>query len=225
MPCCCGASNNSLEAAQKQGVMNSKQYIIAVTGGIGAGKSVVCRVLRALGYPVFDCDSEAKSLMDSDKAIKDRLAREISADVILADGSIDRRRLARIVFADAARLDILNSIVHGAVRERIAAWASAQSSKTVFVETAILFQSGLNRMVDEEWRVEAPLDMRVERVMARNSMSRSEVEARIAAQNFEVAPGEPEPRLVVLNNDERSSLLFQILVSTRSLEPDASVRP
>ena len=117
--------------------------LIAVTGGIGAGKSVVCRVLRAMGYPVFDCDSEAKALMDADCDIKRRIAIEIDESAVCG-GSIDRRRLAEIVFADAEKLEILNSIVHGAVRQRIAEWAQTLAGRLLFVETAILFQSGLN---------------------------------------------------------------------------------
>ncbi len=198
--------------------------LIAVTGGIGAGKSVVCRVLRAMGYPVFDCDSEAKALMDADCDIKRRIAIEIDESAVCG-GSIDRRRLAEIVFADAEKLDILNSIVHGAVRQRIAEWAQTLAGRLLFVETAILFQSGLNRLVDEEWRVEAPHDMRVERVMNRNAMTREQVEARIAAQEYDVSPDEPKPHLVRMLNDERHSLLSQILVRISNLSPAESVMP
>ena len=85
-------------------MMTTTPLLIAVTGGIGSGKSVVCRVLRTLGYPVFDCDSEARAIMDSDRTIHGRLCSAISADVV-RDGVIDRRMLASIVFADAAKLD------------------------------------------------------------------------------------------------------------------------
>lgn len=198
--------------------------LIAVTGGIGAGKSVVCRVLRTMGYPVFDCDSEAKALMDADCDIKRRIAIEIDESAVCC-GNIDRRRLAEIVFADVAKLEILNSIVHGAVRQRIAEWEQTLAGRLLFVETAILFQSGLNRLVDEEWRVEAPRDMRVERVMMRNAMTREQVEARIEAQEYVVSPDEPKLHLVRLFNDERHSLLSQILVRISNLSPAESVMP
>ena len=99
------------------------------------------------------------------------------------------------------------------------------AGRLLFVETAILFQSGLNRLVDEEWRVEAPHDMRVERVMNRNAMTREQVEARIEAQEYVVSPDEPKPHLVRLFNDDRHSLLSQILVRISNLSPAESVMP
>lgn len=183
--------------------------IVAITGGIGAGKSVVSRVLRALGYPVYDCDSRAKALMDCDAAIKARLAGEIAREVI-CDDAIDRAALARIVFADSFKLAKLNAIVHEAVRLDIADWVSRQSAHRVFVETAILYQSGLNRMVDAEWRVTAPEQLRIERVMARNGLSADAVRARIESQRFEPAPDEPRPALHELLNDGVTPLLPRI---------------
>ena len=89
--------------------------IIGVTGGIGSGKSVVCRFLRILGYSVYDSDERAKVLMDSSTSIKSALVAEFGADVCI-DGVLDRRRLAEIVFADAMALNRLNAIVHPAVK-------------------------------------------------------------------------------------------------------------
>ena len=89
--------------------------IIGVTGGIGSGKSVVCRFLHILGYSVYDSDERAKVLMDSSASIKSALVAEFGADVCI-DGVLDRRRLAEIVFADAMALNRLNAIVHPAVK-------------------------------------------------------------------------------------------------------------
>ena len=182
--------------------------VVAVTGGIGSGKSVVCRILRMLGYDVFDCDSEAKALMDADCAIHERLNKEIDCDIV-RDGIIDRSRLAGIVFADSGKLAILNSIVHGAVRRRIEQWKSSCSSSPVFVETAILFQSGLNEVVDAELRVTAPEDIRIGRVMARNSISRQAVEARIESQRHTPLPGAVIPPLFTICNDGVAPVLPQ----------------
>ena len=193
-------------------MMTTTPLLIAVTGGIGSGKSVVCRVLRTLGYPVFDCDSEARAIMDSDRSIHGRLCSAISADVV-RDGVIDRRLLASIVFADAAKLDTLNAIVHGAVRDRLAQWHGSHSGHAVFVETAIFFQSGLNRMTGAEWRVTAPEDVRIHRVMLRNGLSADEVRSRIKAQDFKAAPDEPRPPLTEIINDGRRAVLPQILAA------------
>ena len=214
--------------------------LTALTGGIGAGKSVVSRILRTMGYPVFDCDSEARALMDADSRIKERIAAEIAAEAI-AGSDIDRRRLAEIVFADAAKLEILNSIVHAAVKERLAQWVESEvkseevrvkseevrvkseevrvkgeevrvksGEPMLFVETAILYQSGLNRLVDSEWCVEAPMELRIDRVMNRNGLTRSQVEDRIASQHFEIPDGEPRPFRSLIFNDGINAVLPQI---------------
>ena len=94
---------------------------IAICGGIGSGKSIVSRILTVLGFDVYDCDREAKRLMDADDAIKDAIAREIAGECIV-DGTIDRPRLAGIVFSDSVKLEALNAIVHAAVRRHLAAW-------------------------------------------------------------------------------------------------------
>ena len=183
--------------------------LIAITGGIGSGKSVVCRILRAMGYEVFDCDSRAKALMDADEGIKERLAAEIAAETV-TEGKIDRAKLSAIVFADKAKLQILNNIVHSAVRENLKQWQAQHNADVCFVETAILFESGLNRLVDGEWRVMSPLELRVERTMKRSNMSRQQVEARISAQQYTPSPDEPQPALTIITNDEKSPLLPQI---------------
>lgn len=185
------------------------KLLVAITGGIGSGKSVVCRILRTLGYPVYDCDSRAKALMDADDTIKRRLTEEIDG-LCVVDGAIDRRRLAAVVFEDAEKLALLNSMVHSAVRDDIAAWVGEQERNITFVETAILYESGLNTMVDAEWRVESPLELRIARTMKRSTMSRSEVEKRIAAQNIDAQAGVSPVRRFDIYNDETQALLPQI---------------
>lgn len=165
--------------------MATEGKIIAITGGIGSGKSVVSRIVAAMGFDVYDCDSRAKKLMDSSRTIKDSIAEEICREAIDDDGHIDRRRLADAVFGDAVLLNKLNGLVHAAVREDFATWIGGRS--IVFVETAILYQSRLDEMVDEVWEVIAPREMRVERVMSRNGISREDVELRIDSQDRFVA--------------------------------------
>lgn len=185
--------------------------IIALTGGIGSGKSTVARVLRAWGYAVFDCDSRARRLMDESAEIKRRIALEIAAEVI-ENGEINRRTLSDIVFADKEKLLILNSIVHNAVREDIRNWRSSLYSRPfVFVETAILYSSGLFNDVDGELRVTAPAEVRIRRVMARNNFSRAQVQERIAAQTAEENPAEPLADVKILVNNNAAAVLPQLV--------------
>lgn len=185
-----------------------KPVRIAVCGGIGSGKSMVCKALRAIGYPVFDCDSEARRIMDRDCGIHERLNARIHPEAVV-EGRIDRKLIARIVFNDSSRLAALNEIVHGAVRRELEIWADAHSqSRAVFVETAILRSSGLDRMVDRVWQVEAPESVREQRVMARNGLSIGEVRDRIRAQLSECPPQESET--VIIINDGIRPVLPQI---------------
>lgn len=189
--------------------MSRQHHLTAITGGIGAGKSIVSRVLTAMGYPVYDCDSRARSLMDMSAEIKHAIALNIGAGVILPDDSIDRRLLAEIVFRNKQMLLTLNSIVHQAVRDDLARWVSDRSSALVFVETAILYESGLDRVIDSEWHVTAPTDIRVDRVIARNGLSREHVLARIEAQSG-TTPPKSSHNIITLVNDDITPLLPQI---------------
>lgn len=195
----------------------------AVAGGIGCGKSVVSRMLRLLGYEVYDCDSRAKSIMDGSSAIMARLAHEISSDVIEtgADGMqvINRRRLADIVFNDGDALARLNAIVHSAVKDDILRWKTSLAQSVLrgplhlFVETAILVESGLDRMVDNVWEVSAPLETRIERAMMRDNAPRHLIEARIRSQrSLSDCDGvmAPDIRVDRIVNDDFRPLLPQI---------------
>lgn len=180
--------------------------IIAVTGGIGAGKSIVCDMLRALGHDVYDCDSHAKGIMDGSDIIKHVIADEICAAAVV-DGVIDRKVLAEVVFSDKAMLDRLNRAVHSAVRDDIVSWAEGRP--VAFVETAILYQSGLDRIVDEVWNVVAPQQLRINRVMMRNGFERDQVVRRVEAQDGFV-PDCVHPRVFDLVNDDVQPLLPQL---------------
>ncbi|MDE7376684.1 MAG: dephospho-CoA kinase [Muribaculaceae bacterium] len=189
--------------------------LIAITGGIGSGKSVVCSVLRALGYPVYDCDSRAKALMDADTEIKRRIAADINPSAIDANGCIDRKALSAIVFNDADKLAALNAIVHSAVRADLRAWKKTMPTdcSICFVETAILYQSGLDREVEAVWEVAAPVDVRIARVQKRSGLTAAEVRARIASQSF--TPASPHPVTCPIINDGHTSLLRQIAALLR----------
>lgn len=187
----------------------SSTRLIAITGGIGSGKSVISDILRAMGHKVYDCDTRAKALMDTDESIKDDLINLISIDAVRSDRTIDRKLLSEIVFNDPDALSRLNSIVHKAVRADLRRWRDTSSDKTVWVETAILYASRLDREVDEVWEVTAPTELRVQRVMKRNSMSREQVLARISSQSTTAAQLHPLTKSII--NDGVEPVLPQIL--------------
>lgn len=168
------------------------RLLIAITGGIGSGKSVVARMLRAMGYEVYDCDSEARRLVDSDPGLLARIESEV-APGCLSGGSLDRRAVAARVFSDPQALSRLNAIVHPAVRDHLQAWAATRrGSAPCFVETAILRESGLHALVDGEWMVTAPVPVRVSRACTRSGLTPAEAMARIEAQQRSAGPRGPK---------------------------------
>ncbi len=181
---------------------------IAITGGIGSGKSVVCQIISTMGYECFDCDKEAKRIMDSSENIKQSLIQEIHPQAVVA-GIINRKVIAETVFSDNEKLQALNKIVHSAVRDEISCRFEHSNSEKFFVETAILYESGIDKMVDEIWLVDANLETRIKRVMKRNNMKREDVIARIKSQN--TCQTETHPNTYTIHNDDSDALLSQII--------------
>lgn len=162
--------------------------LIGLTGGIGTGKSTVARILRLRGYEVYDCDLEAKRLMDESTEVRRSLRDRWGEEIYSAEGELDRCKVAGYVFADCREKAWLDSLVHGLVRDDLKMWIdthSGYSHDTVFVESAILFSSGLADMCQEVWEVTAPPDIRVKRVMKRSGLTREQALARIEAQKEE----------------------------------------
>lgn len=185
-------------------------HLIAITGGIGSGKSVVSTILKVCGYKVYDCDYNAKVLMDNSAKIKNEIANRIDECVITPQGDINRPLLSSIVFGNQSKLNILNEIVHGAVKADIINWRDANADLPyLFIETAILYQSRLDAIVDEVWEVTAPEEIRIDRVMKRNNFSREQVVSRIYSQNYSPKNAHPNVRSIV--NDDIAPLLPQIL--------------
>ena len=184
--------------------------LIAITGGIGSGKSVVSRVVRVMGYEVYDCDSRAKSLMTQDSMVRQQLMEAFGKEVYLADGSLNRAHLSA-AFTDPSALARLNAIVHPATATDLINWADEQAeagAEIAFVETALLRTSGLDRVVDDVWHVTAPDQVRIDRVIARSGLTATQVKERMMAQRDEEAPADGEHIII---NDNVTALLPQIL--------------
>ncbi|MBO7283171.1 MAG: dephospho-CoA kinase [Alistipes sp.] len=156
-------------------------YKVGITGGIGSGKSTVCRMLAERGVAIYDADSRAKELMATSESLRQALVENFGAETFTAEG-LNRAYLAGRVFNDAEQLRLLNSLVHPAVIADFEAWAEEQNGQYVVFESAILFEAGLENRVDVVVAVMAPESLRVERVMARDGHSKEQVMARIKSQ-------------------------------------------
>jgi len=156
-------------------------FRLGITGGIGSGKSTVCKTFNVLGIPVFSADEEGRRIMDTDTRLKDDLNRLIGQD-LYATGELDRVRLASLIFNDNDLLDSVNRLVHPLVFDKYREWCGQQCSDYVIFEAAILFEAGAEEYVDMILAVIAPLEERVKRVMERNKMSREQVMERVKNQ-------------------------------------------
>lgn len=154
---------------------------IGITGGIGSGKSFVVRWLAERYHlPVYDCDSEARRLM-LHADVRRPLTALIGADAYLPDGSLNKALLADFVFKDAAHNAAVNAIVHPAVKQHLRRWTHSHQG-LLLVESAILVEAGFRDAVDQLIVVEAPLNLRLERVIARDGATEQQVLARMARQ-------------------------------------------
>lgn len=188
---------------------------IAIVGGIGSGKSVVSHILRLLGYDVYDCDSNAKLLMNASTRIQSQLIDAFGSEVVSSNGEINRRRLSDIIFRDKTSLNTINGIVHPAVKEDINQRLSESKSKLYFVETALPQESGIDKMCDHIWLVDASKDIRISRVMARNSFSQEQVEERMRKQDYSKLD---DSKTIIITNDNHSAVLPQVVKALNEIQ-------
>jgi dephospho-CoA kinase len=155
---------------------------VGITGGIGSGKSTVCKIFKVLGIPVFEADEQARQLMNSNSVIHDQLIELFGTSVYLQNHTIDRKYLAGIVFSNPSLLAQLNGIVHPKVGEAFAVWCENQQSPYILHEAAILFESGFYKLMDKTIAVVANENERIERVMKRDGASEELVNQRMRNQ-------------------------------------------
>ena len=161
---------------------------LAVTGGIGSGKSLVCSMFRDRGIPVYDSDSRTKGLYDSVPGLAEEISRAVGQDVISADGRLDRSRLSSVVFSDPDRLKALEAVVHPEVRRDFSLWKAefdGAGVPFVIIESAIILEKPFFRDVfDKVLVVDAPAELRLKRAMARDKATEEMIRARMAGQGF-----------------------------------------
>lgn len=182
--------------------------IVAITGGIGSGKSVVSQILLVMGYSVYDTDAGAKWLMNHSEPVIAQIKERFGNDIYDSRQHLAAPLLSAKVFGHPDELKALNSIVHPAVKLDVERWAAKMSGETVFVETALLYAAGMQHMADHIWRVTAPEGLRIERVMRRNGLSANQIRQRMASQAGEQVRSAKDHILV---NDGTRPLLPQLL--------------
>ncbi len=183
---------------------------VGITGGIGSGKTTVCKIFELLGIPVYYADGQAKQLMVSDPRLVAGVKKLFGPDSYLPNGALNRPFIAEKVFSDDRKLEQLNHLVHPAVAEDGDRWHHAQENVPYTLkEAALLFESGNHRQLDKLITVFAPEELRIRRVVERDHSSPEEVRARMAKQ----MPEEEKMKRsdFVVYNDGKHSLIRQVL--------------
>ena len=154
---------------------------IGITGGIGAGKSLVAEIIKAMGYPVYNSDERAKELTESNPKIKEGLIHLFGEEIYQND-TLNKFALAQAIFSDESLREKVNALIHPIVREDFNLWALAQNNSLVFNESAILFETRSFKNFDAIILVYAPKELRIKRIMKRDNCSENEVLKRMNSQ-------------------------------------------
>ena len=194
---------------------------IGITGGIGSGKSTVCKIFKLLGVPVFEADLIAKALINSDAEIRNGLIQFFGKDIYSSDNKINRKMLANLIFNDDLLMEKVNRLVHPAVRNKYLIWVKQQNSAYIIHEAAILFESGFYKMTDYSILVSAPEDMRIERVTHRDNIDLEKVKSRMLKQWTD----EEKRKLASFEivNDNKKLLIPQILEIDKKLKTHGKI--
>jgi dephospho-CoA kinase len=184
---------------------------VGITGGIGSGKTTVCRIFETLGIPVFYADTAAKQIMVEDAILMEGIKNTFGKESYFDNGVLNNKHIAGIVFNNAEELAKLNALVHPAVFRAFDNWTAALPADTSYVlkEAALLFESGSYQMCDLNILVVAPEKLKLDRVMQRDGVSADAVKARMDKQftdrqKFKLADH-------IIQNNESESLIEQVL--------------
>jgi dephospho-CoA kinase len=189
---------------------------VGITGGIGSGKTTVCKVFETLGIPIYYADDRAKILMNTDEFLVTEITKIFGEQAYLSIGELNRPHIASIAFSDKNVLQKLNALVHPVVHRDSEKWfLEQQNVPYVLKEAALHFETGGYKMLDKMITVFAPKKVRIERVMKRDKRTVEEVEARINNQ----MPDSEKVKLAdfVIYNDGSQSLIQQIYTIHQSL--------
>lgn len=193
--------------------------IIGLTGGIGSGKTIIAKLFETMGCIIYNSDERAKELYFN-KDIKQQVITLLGKEAYINDIELNKSYIAEVIFSDKHKLQHLNAIIHPAVKQDFKLVVSKYPVKTLIIkETSLLFEENISKEVDISILVTAPVDLKIERVMKRSNLSKTEVEKRMLAQWTD----ERKIPLAtyVLTNDGKEALIPQVLAIIHQLRTHA----
>ncbi len=184
---------------------------VGITGGIGSGKTTICRIFETLGIPVFYADMVAKEIMVNDAILIQGVKDSFGEESYLPGGILNNKHIAGIVFNDELELAKLNAMVHPAVFRAFDNWVVQLPKDTPYIlkEAALLFESGSYKMCNKNILVTAPLELKLKRVMNRDGVTADQVKARMDKQFTDEKKIKMADYLI--NNNETDSLINQVM--------------
>ena len=191
---------------------------VGITGGIGVGKTYISNILEKMGYPVFYSDIIAKEIVSKDSRLISLIKKEFGDDIYLADNKIDNKLLSSIVFNDNNRLSKLNSLIHPFVFECFNEWCEKKSSRIVFKEAAILFESNSHLNLEKVICITASKNSRIQRIVKRDGRSLEEINNIMSRQMEQTEKVKLSDYIV--ENDGDKSILLQISDILEKLEKE-----
>ena len=188
---------------------NKEYLLVGVTGGIGSGKSTVCRLFERLGRPVLSADEIARELTEKDDYVRKRIQKIFGEQIYMGNGGLDRKRVASMVFTSRALRKKLDSVVHPsvfkAIEQRIKELPEAQRRPYVIIEAALIYETGMDKWLDRVIVVQAQEETRISRVMMRDGSSREAVLQRVKSQS----PADEKAAradFIIVNEENRTAL-------------------
>ena len=181
---------------------------LGVTGGIGSGKTTVCRIFSVFGIPVFSADLEARKIMNTNRNLMNQINALAGKD-LYTTGSLDRQELAKMIFNNKSLLEEVNSLVHPVVFEYFTSWVVEQDTPYAIMEAAILFESGASSLMDKILTVVTPVEERITRLVKGNKFTREQVLERIKNQvddEYRIKNSD-----FIINNSENDMIIPEIL--------------
>lgn len=183
---------------------------IGLTGGMGSGKTTVCRMFEVLGIPVFYADETAKSLMKTDLLLKQNIIKGFGVDSYSDKGELNRKYISSLVFNNKLELDKLNAMVHPAVFRAFDSWVLKQTaSPYVIKEAALLFESDSHKMCDQSVLIKSPEALRIQRIIKRDVTTQEEAKLRMIRQFSDERKEEMADHVIL--NDEQNLIIPQVL--------------
>lgn len=193
---------------------------LGITGCIGSGKSIVSAILRIMGIPVYDCDTNAKALMNNNEEIRNKLVAEFGNNCYSENNILNKKFLASLIFENPIALNKINKIVHPEVKNDFVRWSIRQKAEIVGLESAILFESGFDDIVDYTIATYADKETCISRACKRDKSTRKDIITRMEKQ----LPKEKSIKMsdFKICNNENTPILPQIEKLISSLTEKAS---